>query len=166
LWTGALTEKGYGQIRIRNKGYRAHRFIYGLLNGPVAEGFDIHHRCRTPACVNPAHLEALPHADHSRLQIAHNGLKTHCIHDHPFDEANTYFYDGGRRRACKACKDLRAEKLRGKTPTSATLNAAKTHCPKGHLYDETNTIFRTGSRECRTCVNERKRRSYYQKKGG
>jgi HNH endonuclease len=168
LWTGALRVRGYGQIRIRGKGYLAHRVIYEHFNGPIAEGFDLHHRCHTPPCVNPDHLEPLPHAEHSRLQIAHNRLKTHCIHGHPFDEANTYLYDHGQRRACKTCKDLRRTKSPwgpGKYPNSiGMLNAQKTHCPKGHPYDETNTIFHAGSRMCRVCDNERKRRSYYQKK--
>jgi HNH endonuclease len=165
LWTGALRARGYGQIRRSGKGYIAHRIIYEFFNGPVATGFDVHHHCRTSCCVNPAHLEVLPHAEHSRLQI--KVPKAHCIRGHPFNEANTYYKNG--RRHCRTCRALRTKSLwpPGKYPNSiGMINAAKTHCPRGHPYDETNTIFRAGSRECRICVNEQKRRSYHRRKRG
>lgn len=80
LWTAAIDETtGYGRFHIApgNMGY-AHRFSWELLVGPIPDGLDIDHLCRTRRCVNPAHLEpvtrqvnllrgetlAAAHADH------------------------------------------------------------------------------------------------------
>jgi hypothetical protein len=42
---------------------------------------------------------------------AKNARKTHCIHDHPFDEANTG-RDKRGHRYCKACALIRNRKWR------------------------------------------------------
>lgn len=60
LWTGAKTGAGYGMIREVGHGGKmlmAHRVAYELLVGPIPEGLFLDHLCRTPLCVNPAHLE-------------------------------------------------------------------------------------------------------------
>jgi hypothetical protein len=44
----------------------AHRAVYEILVGDVADGLDMDHLCRTPACVNPAHLEPVTHAVNMR----------------------------------------------------------------------------------------------------
>lgn len=54
LWTGSLNNKGYGKIGDRY----AHRVTYELARGPIPAGLELDHLCRTPACVNPDHLEA------------------------------------------------------------------------------------------------------------
>lgn len=54
------TLDGYG---LCGKG-RAHRVYYEVANGPIPEGFDIHHLCKNPLCVNPRHLEPLDRRAH------------------------------------------------------------------------------------------------------
>lgn len=62
-WLGGRDRHGYG---MRSKGYKkgsemAHRAFYKALVGPIPEGrrWVIDHLCRTPLCVNPAHLECV-----------------------------------------------------------------------------------------------------------
>lgn len=37
---------------------RVHRLYYLRAYGSITDGFDVHHRCEVPACINPNHLEA------------------------------------------------------------------------------------------------------------
>ena len=57
-WTGAINDQGYG---VYNR-TRAHRIAYEAANGPIPASIDgqravIRHKCDTPLCVNPDHLE-------------------------------------------------------------------------------------------------------------
>lgn len=62
-YTGHLDPEGYGKIRAgsRTDGTRrtvyVHRAVYIELVGPVPEGLQLDHLCRTRSCCNPAHLE-------------------------------------------------------------------------------------------------------------
>lgn len=56
LWM-AHTNRGYGQFRVGLKQCKAHRVAYELWVGPIPDGLLIRHKCDTPRCVNPAHLE-------------------------------------------------------------------------------------------------------------
>ncbi len=60
LWTGTKNEQGYGLVKgsLRVTPRRAHRYLWAWVNGPIPEGVVIRHRCDTPACVRPDHLEA------------------------------------------------------------------------------------------------------------
>jgi hypothetical protein len=52
LWTGSLTEKGYGHFDRS----RAHRFSYELFCGPISGKNVVRHKCDVRCCVNPEHL--------------------------------------------------------------------------------------------------------------
>ena len=58
LWVGGISRYGYGEFWHNGGNYRAHRFSYELLVGPIPEGLQIDHLCRVRNCVNPARLEA------------------------------------------------------------------------------------------------------------
>lgn len=66
LWTASKRD-GYGQVWVSGASRPAHRVSYESFNGEgSAAGLIIRHRCDTPACVNPAHLELGTHADNAR----------------------------------------------------------------------------------------------------
>lgn len=66
IWQKRLT-RGYGTGSFTAIGIRtnwAHRAYFIAANGPVAEGEEVHHKCRVPSCVNPAHLERIGERAH------------------------------------------------------------------------------------------------------
>lgn len=63
------TVKGYGTATIDGLGQFAHRAYYAAAYGPIPPDHEVHHICRNPICVNPAHLECIDGRAHD---IAHN----------------------------------------------------------------------------------------------
>lgn len=100
LWPGAQAGKGYGVVVLRKHVQMyAHRYVYEAFAGPIPEGLEIDHLCRTRLCVRPDHLEAVSHAENVRRAAA---AKTTCVNGHAYDEANTYVWTDGSRK-CRAC---------------------------------------------------------------
>ena len=64
-WNGQIVRSSCPQMRYGNLGvwtgsksrnYRAHRFSWMLMNGPIPDGMMVLHRCDNSNCVNPNHL--------------------------------------------------------------------------------------------------------------
>lgn len=111
IWTGALKEKGYGQVSWQGKNKRAHKLFYECFKGPVKDGLVLDHLCRVRRCVNPDHLEAVtPKVNSERGYWA---SKTHCIRGHELAGDNLYRNPDGNRhcRACRAFREGRMLKL-------------------------------------------------------
>lgn len=107
LWTGRTDRDGYGAYCANYKDYRAHRYAYLNLVGPIPEGLVIDHLCRVRNCVNPSHMEPVTDAENTMRgqgQGAVNSKKTHCKYGHEYTEENTYRYNGGKWRNCRKCK--------------------------------------------------------------
>jgi hypothetical protein len=105
LWTARRNRDGYGIFWFDGRSWFAHRWSYEQAAGPVGD-LSLDHLCRVRACVNPAHLEAVPIVDNIRRGYGvagTNARKTHCKRGHPFDDANTYVMRGGGRM-CRACQ--------------------------------------------------------------
>jgi len=105
IWTGAKANTGYGQLSVDGHPTYVHRLAYELLVGPIPDGLTIDHLCRIRACCCPGHLEAISLSENKRRGMspaAINARRTHCIHGHPFDEANTRITPSGYRR-CRRC---------------------------------------------------------------
>lgn len=56
LWTGAVTNSGYGLLYFDGRITGAHRVAWVLQHGPVPEGLVVAHSCDVKLCVNPKHL--------------------------------------------------------------------------------------------------------------
>jgi hypothetical protein len=95
IWTGAMRNHGYGAIGDN----LAHREFYQHYIGLIPDGMHLHHRCDTPLCVNPAHLQLIRPADHPVITWAG---KTHCRNGHLRTDANTYRRPNGTR-LCREC---------------------------------------------------------------
>ena len=113
LWTAALVS-GYGRfsVRVAREGKTrdrymalAHRVSYEHFVGVIPNGYQIDHLCRVPACVNPAHLEAVtPRINSLRSTsfAAQNAVKVRCPRGHPYTPENTRTNALGWRW-CRTC---------------------------------------------------------------
>ena len=114
-WQGTLY-KGYGSFHMeRGFATTAQRASHLLLKGPIPEGYEVDHLCKNPACVNPAHLEAVPpvvNLMRSDAPCAQNARKTHCKRGHEFTDANTYIEPPNGTRRCLICRRARDVKRR------------------------------------------------------
>ena len=104
LWMERVDVSGYG-IVFNGRGlspvnFKAHRFAYELLRGPIPAGLQLDHLCRVRCCVNPAHLEPVTLQENLRRGTV---LITHCPAGHAYDSDNVYWMKNGAR-ACVQCR--------------------------------------------------------------
>ena len=66
IWNRARGPLGYGATFFNGRVRRAHRVFYEQRKGIIPVGYELDHLCRTPPCVNPDHLEPVPHAENCR----------------------------------------------------------------------------------------------------
>lgn len=92
IWTGATTSSGYGQVRLDGRMVQVHRLMWVYATGrPVPDGLTLDHGCRTRACANPAHLEAVTHRENilrGESFAADHATRTHCPRGHALIEGN------------------------------------------------------------------------------
>lgn len=98
IFTGSLSEDGYGWIRDGERMRRAHQVAFEAAHGPIPDGLEIDHTCSVRNCVNPQHLEAVSHAENVRRSRARGCIKR----KHPWTPENTMWESGSRR--CRACR--------------------------------------------------------------
>lgn len=108
VWQGPCNKRGYGRTSVMGKTQLAHRVAYLLLIGELPLDEEIDHTCRNHPCVNPIHLEIVPH----RVNVlrgegtpAINARKTLCSRGHLLAGENLRINTGTRTfRVCRTCE--------------------------------------------------------------
>lgn len=112
IWPGAVDTSGYGKVNTgrpkRTRG--AHRMAYEHLIGPVPDGLQLDHLCRTRLCVNPGHLQPVTPAENVRRGLlpelmarSHSKAgRSVCAHGHPWVPQNVGRLGNGYEY-CRAC---------------------------------------------------------------
>lgn len=84
LWIRSCSVPGYGQIGWteggRKRNARAHRVSWEKRFGSIPDDHDLHHKCGVSLCVNPEHLEAIPHVEHQRIH-ALRGMRVRLLRE-------------------------------------------------------------------------------------
>lgn len=115
-WTAAKNPKGYGRQWDGNRVQQVHRLAYEAWVGPIPDGLEIDHLCRTRDCIEPTHLEPVTHAENLDRRVwsgapvgrPAGALPEECSKGHQYTPENTSYYNikktGGTGRKCKTCK--------------------------------------------------------------
>jgi hypothetical protein len=69
LWQASCAAH-YPQIHAGDKVRKAHVVLYELMIGPVPDGLELDHLCRTYRCVNPWHMEPVTRLENVRRSSA------------------------------------------------------------------------------------------------
>lgn len=108
-WAAGTNAAGYGQFFVAgSKRMLAHRFAFELLVGPIPDGLTLDHLCRTPACVNPDHLEPVGRGENvlrGEGPTAKLARRTVCKRGHAYTPENTYTNPSGNR-SCRVCREF------------------------------------------------------------
>lgn len=115
LWTGPVNSaNGYAYFpKAHSRKVQAHRVAYELAKGPIPEGLTIDHLCRNRRCMEPAHLEAVPHRVNvlrSNGPSAVAARRDTCAAGHEYTTENTYL--GRGYRVCRRCQREREARRR------------------------------------------------------
>lgn len=76
IWKGSRNSEGYGTVTLRNTSWKAHRIAYVDAWGAIPAGMVVRHKCDTPTCVNPSHLEVGTDADNAKDKAIRRRTKT------------------------------------------------------------------------------------------
>ena len=138
LWTGKPNQGGYGVQHFQGKLWKAHRFVYTFLVGPIQDGLVLDHLCKVRICVNPDHLEPVTLPENVRrsknMGKADTWVKrrdsplllsnrSHCSYGHDLAEVGVSVYRQRNKRTdrvCKQCEKIRRCKYKHKLGCAPT----------------------------------------------
>lgn len=105
-------EDGYLKVALSRDNTRTtrgvHQIVLEAFVGPAPDGAEACHNNGNPADNRATNLRWDTRSGNRRDRLRHgtdrNASKTHCVNDHPLDDANTYRPPGSTRRQCRACR--------------------------------------------------------------
>ena len=116
LKPGPASKYGHQKVVFTNGGpgrysFQVHQAVMLAFVGPCPEGCEVRHRDSNPRNNALANLEYATRAVNAQDRVMNgtdrNASKTHCGGcGEPYDEMNTYWYDGARQ--CKLCRSRRS----------------------------------------------------------
>jgi len=109
-WMANRDKDGYGKLTSLGRYWRAHRFVWEALVGPIPEGMVIDHLCKNTSCVNPDHLEPVTAAEnlHRGESIQANFARNRlCPRGHEYRHTQR----GGYRK-CRECANQKRRERR------------------------------------------------------
>jgi hypothetical protein len=128
---------GYSIVVLNGVRKMAHRAVYEELVGPIPDGATLDHTCHTEdltcpggsscshrSCVNPEHLEPVPHGENVRRSRHNNweARKTHCPQGHPYSGTNLRYGSRGCR-VCRKCEQASKRRYLARQAEKAALAA-------------------------------------------
>lgn len=124
-YTGYIGPTGYGDIIFKTQGWKVHRLLWILLNGPIPEWPKavVIHSCDNRKCINPAHLSLGTQQENIRDCVTKgrqaSRRKTHCPHGHSYAEHARHFMSDAciqqatPWRSCRACARITQRRKAG-----------------------------------------------------
>ena len=114
IWVGSTARGGgrgqnlYGRMSTNGKDELAHRIAYMFFKGLIPDNLEIDHVCNNTLCINPDHLQAIPHIENLRRALSRT-----CIRGHLLEGENLLHPLPGKRaknRICRICHTLHKER--------------------------------------------------------
>lgn len=115
LWSGELTERGYGRVTIRGRHQRVHRVAYAAAVGPIPPGMVLGHTCHDDdptctagdacvhrRCANPAHL--LPMTPSANVRAGRRPRHGTCRNGHDVTTPGALYVRPDGETECRACR--------------------------------------------------------------
>ena len=130
-----------GKVRIPG-----HRLAYEIFYEPIPPDMVAHHKCNTPLCYNPRHIEPLTQSENVKRGPL-GEFSDACKHGHPWTPESTMIKSDGKRR-CRICDNARRRKPRNMQTKPKRLDNV---CANGHLIEGKNAYYHNGYTYCRQC---------------
>ena len=116
IWRGTTlgSRSKYGALWDYTMGRQrpAHRIFFEQFRGPIPDGLQLDHICRTPLCVRPSHLEAVT-AQENTLRGMSPSARLHrdaiCVRGHAMVGENLQPNGIKRGRRAYRCRTCEAE---------------------------------------------------------
>jgi len=106
LWVGCKSKLGYGRMTCGGKVWLAHHLSLLFVGINVPKGMHTDHLCRTPACINPSHLEVVTPKVNSQRGMAGQYRKNLYSKPNCPKCLTAYVWiktEKTNRRVCKTC---------------------------------------------------------------